>query len=148
MEKLSLNGDKVWTKIKDFPNGIKAELLKDLTHLSKTTLYECLNELREKDYIENKNRKWHPKIAEKPSEVELIRENLRKDEINPSWNRLVSLADEKGLNPHPITLLNENLRKAEKASLGFMMVDPGKVTYQIKRNVIRYWLSKLEWKSL
>jgi sugar-specific transcriptional regulator TrmB len=73
MEKLTLNEEKVWTILKDFPNGAKAELLRQLTKLPRTTLYECLDGLTEKGYVENKNRKWYPKIAEaeKPSTEKL-----------------------------------------------------------------------------
>jgi len=93
MEKLTLNEEKVWTILKDFPNGIKAELLMQLTKLPKTTLYECLDGLVEKEYVENKNRKWLPKIAEaeKPSTENQFLELLSKDDLDTLLKLLEAL---------------------------------------------------------
>jgi len=88
MEKLSSNAERIWTILKDFPNGIKAKMLMQLTNLPKTTLYEHLDSLVEKGYVENRNRKWFPKIAgvEKPS----LKENSIWREMNEIGCRALS----------------------------------------------------------
>jgi len=145
MEKLSENAERIWKVLTHYSRGTIAKQVQRITSMRKTILYNGFKELESKGFVEHKKRLWIPKekpSIEKPSEVELIREDLIKGKIKPSWNRLVSLADEKGLNPHPIALYNENMKKAEKATLGFMMVNLEEIKYQIKRNIIRYWLSK------
>jgi hypothetical protein len=94
MEKLTLNEEKVWTILKDFPNGAKAELLKQLTKLPRTTLYECLDGLAEKNYVENKNRKWYPKIAEaeKPSTEKV--EDSFKASLMRHYQKMLGYAEE------------------------------------------------------
>ncbi|MEM3459207.1 MAG: hypothetical protein QXN36_01275 [Candidatus Bathyarchaeia archaeon] len=83
--------------------------------------------------------------AEKPSEIELIKEDAVKGNDVEAWNRLVLYADTHNLNPHPTALYNENIAKLKKENSIYLLTGvPDEIEFKIRRNIIRYWLRKLE----
>lgn len=64
MDNLTLNEEKVWKILREFPNGISRKRLMKLTDLPSATLYEALSSLEAKTSTYNEKRKWYP---EQPS---------------------------------------------------------------------------------
>ncbi|MEM2146235.1 MAG: hypothetical protein QW279_12790 [Candidatus Jordarchaeaceae archaeon] len=63
--KLPSKAEIVRKKLENFPNGIKFKHLIKETGLSKTTLYECLTELKESEKpIYHKRPFWYPRVPE------------------------------------------------------------------------------------
>ncbi len=130
-------------KYKD-ENGFGVALTRKLKFLKKEGLIKkegvFYGSLKSKSFIEKCS------TEEKPSEIEMLREDALKgtlDDVNRGWNRLILYADAHNLNPHPKALYNENMKKAGKASLGFMMVDAEEIGWKVRTNIIRYWLRRL-----
>ena len=58
MENLSENEERIWKLLSQFLNGATARKLQQITFMRKTTLYNALNGLKSKGFVEHKKRIW------------------------------------------------------------------------------------------
>jgi len=67
MQKLSENAERVWKVLSQFSQGTTVKRLRQITAMSKTTVYDNLKELESKGFVEHQSPKWIPK-AKKSTE--------------------------------------------------------------------------------
>lgn len=64
MEKLSENAERIWKVLSHYSQGATVKRLRQITAMSKTTVYDSLKELESKGFVEHQSPKWIPKAKE------------------------------------------------------------------------------------
>jgi hypothetical protein len=121
MDNLTLNEEKVWKILREFPNGISRKRLMKLTDLPSATLYEALSSLEAKTSTYNEKRKWYPEQPSTKSSTEKPSKNRIWPLITCGLLIFFSVVFPIGFIDPSLKLLNDTIINPIKVSIPYAM---------------------------